>query len=93
MYTFLNIIKAHRFININRRTSIGLTNLLDLTGHTGLLESKGTGLLELVVRTVLVEFIGCIGLRASTHMFIKINRTQRFIRINSTNINSAHELN
>ena len=53
------------------RTSIGRTGLLRLTGHSGFLVStectilEFTGLLELTVRTFLLEFTEGIGLRTS----------------------------
>ena len=52
--------------------SIGRTGLLELAWHTGFLLSTGrtisefTGLSELIMRTVLLEFIEDIGLRTPT---------------------------
>ena len=67
-------------------------NLIELTRKAGLLELTGcTGLLELTVPIILVEFTGCMGLRTSKQMFIRVNKTQRFIRINSGNINRTHQ--
>ena len=73
-FTYIN--RIYRFIRIHRtyrlRTSIGRTGLLRLTGHSGFLVStertilEFTGLLELTVRTFLLEFAESIGLRTST---------------------------
>ena len=76
------------------------TSVLGLTGHTGFLVSTGrtilefAGLLELKVHTALLEFTEGIGLQTSTERtdLTWIKRMQRFIRINSTNIDRKHKV-